>query len=434
MEAGDDPRLARKGWEVMSMAPPDAWAFARILFGQKNSSGEYDAPSDAWRPLAEKLVVTPLDGRQLLWEVFLMGRPDRDAIVLAMAKVDPLGPAPEAANNSIRSYATLEDIALIMSSQPWLWRGWIASGVFNALAADPGIGKTRFALDLARRLWFGVDWPDGQVNELPPGTRTLWVQGDRNFAEMLQCARDFGLPDEAVVLGSSPDDPLGGLNLDDPDALTALEGRIVDSAAALVTIDTTGMTTARNLTRPEEAREFFAPLIDIATRTKTPLWGLTHLSLNKEALGRRVAEKARVVIKMTQPDPEGQPNRRRLWVDKTAIQKPPPLGVTMMNDKNDYDSTPPKEPEPTPRRHGPPPAKLEECKGWLTERLTNPAPVSDVRHDAESAGYSAGTLYQAKDAIKADEYLIERRKWWKLPVGDVGVKDSGDSDNSDKAF
>ena len=104
-----------------------------------------------------------------------------------------MGPAPAAASASTRCYATLEDIARIVSSQPWRWRGWIASGVLNALASDPGIGKTRFALDLARRLWFGLPWPDGQPNDLPTGSRTLWIQGDRNFAEMLQCRPRFRL-------------------------------------------------------------------------------------------------------------------------------------------------------------------------------------------------------------------------------------------------
>ena len=65
--------------------------------------------------------------------------------------------------------------------------------------------------------------------------------------------------------------------------------------------------------------------------------GLTHLSVNKEALGRRIVEKSRSVIMMTQPDAEGQRDRRRLWVDKTAVQKPPPLGVTMKDAGNDYD-------------------------------------------------------------------------------------------------
>ena len=114
-----------------------------------------------------------------------------------------------------------------------------------------------------------------------------------------------------------------------PRRLAAIGNRILAAGVSLVVIDTVGMTTGRNLSRPEEAREFFAPIMELAHKTGTPFLGLTHLSANKEALGRRIVEKARVVIKMTQPDPEGQHDRRRLWVDKTAIQKPPPLGVTM---------------------------------------------------------------------------------------------------------
>ena len=43
-------------------------------------------------------------------------------------------------------------------------------------------------------------------------------------------------------------------------------------------IDTVGMTTSRNLCRPEEARAFFAPIIDLAGRTGVPFVELTHLS------------------------------------------------------------------------------------------------------------------------------------------------------------
>ena len=92
----------------------------------------------------------------------------------------------------------------------------------------------------------------------------MWVQGDRNFAEMLQVALDFGIPEEAVALGSSPDDPTGSLDLDDPETREALAERIRAAAPALVVIDTVGVTTGRNLCRPEEAREFFAPLMELA--------------------------------------------------------------------------------------------------------------------------------------------------------------------------
>ena len=65
-----------------------------------------------------------------------------------------------------------------------------------------------------------------------------------------------------------------------------------------------------------------------------------------------------MVIKITKPDPEGQPNRRKLWVDKTAAVKPPPLGITMGDAGNDYDSTPPTEPESA--KAGRPPEKRDK--------------------------------------------------------------------------
>src|SRR4051794_31782310 len=108
------------------------------------------------------------------------------------------------------------------------------------------------------------------------------------------------------------------------------------------------MTSSRNLCRSEEARAYFAPIMESAGKSGVPFLALTHLNANKEALGRRIVEKARVVIKMTAPDPEGQPNRRRLWVDKSAVIKPPPLGITMGDAGNDYDFAPPSEPETTP--------------------------------------------------------------------------------------
>jgi hypothetical protein len=121
---------------------------------------------------------------------------------------------------------------------------------------------------------------------------------------MLQCARDFGLPDDAVVLGSSPDgsspdDPTSSLDLDDPATLDALRDRIKAAGVPLVVIDTVGMVTGRNLSRPEEAREFCAPVIELAGTTGVAFLGLTHLSMNKEALGCRIVEKARSVIKTT---------------------------------------------------------------------------------------------------------------------------------------
>ncbi len=395
-------------------SPPDAWALRRLLTGH-DLNGELDTLPTPLKEMGEYLAGLDKKARPTAWQAMMAARPDRDELIKALADVDPLGPAPAIATAA--PFATLADVAKIVSAQPWLWKGWLALRVLNAVAADPGIGKTRFALDLARRLWFGLPWPDGQPATLPAGTRTLWVQGDRNFAEMLQAARDFGLPDEAVALGSAPDEPFGSLDLDDPDTLAAIGNRIQAAAAPLAIIDTVGMTTASNLSKPNEAREFFAPILDLCHKTGVAFLGLTHLSKDKEALGRRIVEKARVVIKMTQPDPEGQPDRRRLWVDKTAVVRPPALGITMKTGGNDYDFEPPKEPDPVPKKRGPSPEKLEECKTWLAAQLTpNPARVSVVRKAAEQAGHAVGTLYAARDALGVSEYELDGRKWWKLPA------------------
>ena len=402
--------------------PVEAWSIRRLLYGQA-VNGELEAASETFRRLADHLLSLPAEGRQGAWDGFLCARADRDALVEALAAVDPVGPPPPIIPRP--PYATLADIARIVAAQPWVWKDWLAAGVLNAVASEPGTGKTRFGLDLARRLWFGLPWPDGQENVWPAGTRTLWIQGDRNYAEMLQAAGDFGIPEEAVALGTSPEEPMGGLDLDDPATLDELMEYIRAAGPALVVIDTVGMVTSRNLCRPEEARAFFAPIMDLARETGAGFLGLTHLSANKEALGRRIVEKARVVLKMTQPDPEGQADRRRLWVDKSAVVKPPPLGITMGHGGNEYDFAPPSEPEPAPRRRGPSPEKLDACKAWLADRLTPvPARVTDVRTDAEKAGHAVGTLYEAMRALGVEEETLERKKWWRLPGASESPEES----------
>lgn len=384
----------------------DAWAVRAVLAGVA-INGELELVSTRFGSIAKHLVSVPLEHRLRDWGVFLMGCQDRDAIIASVADADPGEPPPLEDDIDAARYATLADVARIISGQPWLWRGWIASGVLNALASEPGTGKTRFGLDIARRLWFGLPWPDGQPNELPKGTRTLWVQGDRNFAEMLQAAREFGLPDEAVVLGSSPEEPFGGLDLDDPVSLAELSGRIKASKASLVIIDTIGMVTNRNLCRPEEARAFSAPIIDIANETGAAFLGQTHLSLGKEALGRRIVEKARVVLKMTQPDPEGQPNRRRLWVDKSAIVKPLPLGITMGSDGNDYDGNPPS--EPPPDKKGRPSVERDKAVAFITDALSgeNDQTTSSLKRKFLEADIGAeGTFWNARDFMRASGSLV----------------------------
>jgi hypothetical protein len=386
---------------------------ARIWAGQ-DADEAMAGMSATWRRLAERLATAPPEQRQAMLDGFSLSLPDPGAFLKAVALADRDGPAPDPGAARPPRCATLASVRSLMADTPSPWPGWLAAAVLNALAADPGIGKTILAMSLAFTLWFRRPWPDGQANPFPEGTKTLWVPGDNHYAQLLLLANQYGLPDEAVLLNASEDSPTGGLDLDDPAELDALRERIASESPGLVIVDTVGMTTSRNLCRPEDAREYFGPLMRMANETGTAFLLLTHLSKDAQALGRRIVGASRVVWKLTHPDPEGQPDRRRLWVDKSYAAKPPAMGMTIADSGCTFDFNPPA--EPAPRRPGPAPAKLEACKAWLAERLTNPAPVKDVRSDADKDGYSSGVLYAAVEALKVEEYTIDRRKWWKLPA------------------
>jgi hypothetical protein len=303
----------------------------------------------------------------------------------------------------------------------------LAGGVLNALAADPGIGKTVLVMTLTRILWCGQRWPDGAENSYPAGSKTLWVAADNHFTQLLDLASQYGLPDDGILLNAVRSNPTGGLDLDDPAELEGLRERVLAEKPVLVVIDTVNMTTSRNLCRPEDARAYFGPLMVIANETSVPFLLLTHLSKDETPLGRRIVGAARVVWTMTHPDPEAEGDRRRLWVSKSYVAKPEALGVTISDTGCSFDGNPPTKPEP--RRPGPAGAKLDECKRWLTDQLKpNPARVTDVRRDAEQAGYKAAILYRAKDSLGVLEYTVGRYKWWRL-VPDVQAPIS---DNSDK--
>jgi hypothetical protein len=318
----------------------------------------------------------------------------------------------------------------MIGSTAWPWPAWLAAGVLNGLASDPGVGKTILAMDLAEILWFRRPWPDGQENPFPTATKTLWVPGDRHYSQLLDLAAQHSLPDEALLLNAPTSDPTGGLDLDDPAYLASLKSWVRAEEPGLVVVDTVGMTTGRNLCKPEDARRYFGPLMEIANATAVPFLLLTHLSKDENPLGRRIVGACRVVWKLSTPDPEDQPNRRRLSVEKSYAAKPAHLGMTISDRGSTFDSCPPLKPGPPRCDHSP---KREACMQWLRQRLTpNSSRVSEVRSDAEQAGYSAGILYQAKEALKVTEYVERGRKWWSLPIPSVDSVTGPESDNSDR--
>jgi hypothetical protein len=168
----------------------------------------------------------------------LAAKPDRDELIMAVADQDPVGPSPE---DELPRFATVADIRRLMANIRWLWEGWIPASRIVGIAAFEGVGKTRFGLDLARRIWHGMDWPDGQRATLPIRTPTLWLCADAHQEDLAEAVAAFGLPDEAVIFPTTPEEPYGGTDLDELDLIKPggiLETAIATVKPGLVFIDT----------------------------------------------------------------------------------------------------------------------------------------------------------------------------------------------------
>ena len=247
----------------------------------------------------------------------------------------------------------------------WTWQGWIPSARIVGVAALEGVGKTRFFMDLARRLWHRLDWPDGQPT-LPAGTKTVWLCSDGHQDEILDIADDFGIPDDAIILPTPKDDPYGNTDLDAKETIDWLDRAIGTIKPGIVFIDTLTYATARDLCDQRAVAILKTPLVGLVQTHRVNMMLSLHLSQSGQALGRRIKGITRTLIHLECPDPD-QSEHLRLWVEKSYDRKPAALGVTMEVDGNRYDNTPPLKIDPS--KGGRPSVKRDKAMQFIRDEL-----------------------------------------------------------------
>jgi hypothetical protein len=321
-------------------------------------------------------------------------------------------------------FATNDDLRNLDLGVRWVWDRWLQFGTVNLLAAEGGLGKTRFVADLCRRIHAGQPWPDGTpTTGWDSRYLAMWVAGDRNHGELLELSEKFGFGNRICYSGTKAD-PLGGVTLHAVMDFRALHAKAKAARPLFLVIDTAGGSTPFNLAKQEEARSFFAPLSDMAVRLGMCVIVITHLNATKNVLGKRAEERVRCVIRMTAENKEPG-TARRIEVTKSNSLFPKPIGMRLGDTGNEYDDNPP----PPPDQSGGygnnrddddtskgPPTKVRECSDWLQERLaTAPERVAELLTEGESRGYSTGLVYKAKKHLNLTETKDSNsRKWWGL--------------------
>lgn len=375
-------------------APPLAvHVLARLTSGLP-VNGEAAGLAGPWRRLADRLAGCELECRlKLLADCLLMLDEPAD-VLSAIRAADPEAPPPE--STGPRRPACLSDLRRVLSTTSWVWEGWIPQSRLTGVGAFEGVGKSRFGLDLARRIWNALEWPDGQGSSFPAGTPTLWLPCDGNQDDLLEAAESMGLPDHAVYFNTLPENPYGGTDLDDVETLAALEEFVTSSRPGIVFIDTLSNATNRDLCRQNEVRTVMAPLRELAQRLQIPIVLFLHLSKDGQALGRRIKGTCRTIVHVDCPDPERSP-RLKLWVEKSYAKKPPPLGVTMRDDGNVYDSNPPRAADKS--LGGRPSGAREKAEVFIVEALgrQNDQVGNELCEKWEGA---KATFWRAVDVLK----------------------------------
>jgi len=381
-------------------SPLDAWRFSRIVSGV-HVNGEIDAMSGVFKTMATHLESLPQADRGVALSTMAVAMADGPQFMQTVFDADPLASEPVI---QPLTFATAVEVSKTMSSIRWNCEGWIPASRIVGIAALEGTGKSRFELDLCRRVHLGLLWHDGQKITIPKRSPSLWVCADGQHDEIADMAAEFGLPGESIILPAPADDPYANTSLDDPEIFKWIDGAIVARKPWAVFIDSLTYATTRDLSEQRTIAILKTPLIDIVQRHQINVFLSLHVSKEGQALGRRIKGITRTLLHLECPDPE-KPERLRLWVEKSYGKKPPALGVTMGDGGNEYDFNPPAKLNPN---QGPKaPEKLGMAIAFISKELANGDKATcDLVREWEARGGTHGTFFNARRKMVADGKLV----------------------------
>jgi hypothetical protein len=285
-----------------------------------------------------------------------------------------------------------------------LWPNWLILGSLSMVYSKPKVGKTRVYLRIVKTLWSGEPWPDGAENRWPPGGKTLIIPYDRNHQEIHAEMIRLGIPDGAALCPSDPADPdgIGLLSLTDPLMLAILEKTLADDdAIRLVVVDTLTYASEKSLSKPEDMKAILDSIMVLAARHGVAVWLLIHENREGKALGRRIDERARVIMKIERYN-ESDPKKLRFWVDDTNVGERPSLSATHTDNGIVFG----KDEGPTGTQSD----RRDACAAWLVAflrgRPTLEADYGTLIDAAGQAGFAGS--YDPDEGRWKDRKLIGR--------------------------
>jgi len=444
--AGWTPAVATYGASVLPCddALRPLVSYAPILWPDNDAPGR--AHMDA---VGRRLVALGAEPRLLEWTDapvkgdaadFLAAHSPEDLAALVVGAAPFVtGDHAEAVENGERP-AAREDmiwtpadvLATKVAEVAWLWPYWLPLGFITILAAAPGDGKSGIALDLARRLILGLEWPSHAELDNPPrvarppcapvlvldceGCQGIWVNR----------IRDWRVPPEEVLF---PGDGFQRVALDDPEALAGIHGTVAKLGVKLVVIDSLRAGLPAGVDENDSAiQSILAPWADLARDCECAVLVIHHFGKPRKGEGKEasldrlrgstaIGALGRAILAVDRPQsaPRDEDARMRLSCVKNNLGPfPSPIGFAIGADGVEWcDAPEPDQDKRAPARAG--------AKEFLQARLqTGAVLLKELRQEAEGASISSSALYGAKKQLGLVEIAdpedpAHRQKLWGLP-------------------
>lgn len=314
---------------------------------------------------------------------------------------------------------TMADAAKEIDSVEYLVRGVVPYGMVTGGIAEPGVGKSAFALGgLARPIMTGCDWFNGSRGPKPGFV--LWCATESDMAITKDRMEKWCMPFDKMLLPFA-DDPLASIDLLDDAHLARVQALICKYQVHLMVVDSLrgSHDGDENCSR---VGKVLKNLSGIAERTRAAIFVVHHtkklmegeeVSANSSRGSNAILALFRAQLGFDKPDPESDWVRVRMLKQNLGLA-PQPFGMRVTGTGLEFGEAPKKPGKDTRKANA-----IEFLHGVLADGKWHLR--DDVMQDAAQFDLSSNAVQRAREELGItlnSAYIRKRpdnRYEWRLP-------------------
>lgn len=304
------------------------------------------------------------------------------------------------------SYQNLHQLGKQLAPIRWLWENWLPLGMMTLLAAQPGVGKTYFGLDLCYRIVNKLNAPDNQTFNTDRQT-VVYVDAEDFLPAIHQRAKAWGMAQKQFYPLQRPSRSL--LDLADGHYQDMLVDMVSYLDPALIVVDSLSSISTRSENSVEDLRSVLFFLVELAHDTDCALVLVHHvrkparktenkpITMNDLRGSNHIIAMARSVIGMDMIT-EDQNGPRSVRILKTNLgPKPNPLSVKFESTNHSNVARLVYVQGDASKAQ----TKVDQCASWLLETLNDgPMAYTELKDRLDQElGFNERLLSRARDRL-----------------------------------